>query len=253
MIQSLIFFSLYKCSSRTCSIDVTLELVRNVTSQAPPQTCWIWIPDVKNWLFGKDPNAGKDWRQREKGTTEDEMVGRHHQLDGHEFEQVPGVGDGQGRLACCSPRGHKVSDMTEWLNWPRAHPLAVSCGVTKCLSLPGLRRPQTEGLGHRTFSAKMKSHRQIRTHWSPQLSGPLSSQPSPLLRTRPADYLVYTLLIDSCPHVRMCFGSKVPAVSFTGRRALSNVFNTSESPTPPLWNETGTYFVWGMTYFMWHT
>ena len=101
-------------------------------------------------------------------------VGWHQRLNGHEFEQAPGVGDGQGRLACCSPWGHKVSDMTEWLNWPRAHPLAVSCGVTKCLSLPGLRRPQTEGLGHRTFSAKMKTHRQIRTHGSSQLSGPLS-------------------------------------------------------------------------------
>ena len=143
-------------------------------TDAEAETSILWPHDVKNWLFGKDPDAGKDWRQGEKGTTEAETVGQHHQLDGHEFEQAPGVGDGQGRLACCSPWGHKVSDMTEWLNWPRAHPLAVSCGVTKCLSLPGLRRPQTEGLGHRTFSAKMKTHRQIRTHGSSQLSGPLS-------------------------------------------------------------------------------
>ena len=77
----------------------------------------LWPPDVKNWLIRKDPDAGKDWRQEEKGTTEDEMSGWHHWLDGHEFEQDPGVGDGQGSLACCSPWGHKESDTTEWLNW----------------------------------------------------------------------------------------------------------------------------------------
>ena len=77
----------------------------------------LWPPDGKNWLTGKDSDAGKDWRQEEKGTTEDEMVGWHHRLDVHEFEQAPGVGDGQGSLACCSPWGHKESDMTEQLNW----------------------------------------------------------------------------------------------------------------------------------------
>jgi len=71
----------------------------------------------KNWLIGKDPDAGKDWRQEEKGMTEDEMVGWHHRLDGHESEQAPGVGDGQGSLACCSPWGRKELDMIEWLNW----------------------------------------------------------------------------------------------------------------------------------------
>ena len=65
----------------------------------------------------KDPAAGKDWRQEEKGMTEDEMVGWHHRLDGHEFEQASGVGDGQGNLACCSPWGHKESDTTKRLNW----------------------------------------------------------------------------------------------------------------------------------------
>ena len=74
-------------------------------------------PDAKNWLIGKDPDTGKDWRQEEKGMTEDEMVGWHHQLDGHEFEQASRVGDGQGGLACCSPWGHKESDTTERLNW----------------------------------------------------------------------------------------------------------------------------------------
>ena len=72
---------------------------------------------MKNWLIWKDPDAGKDWRQGDKGTTEDEMVGWHHQLDGHEFEPALGVGDGQGGLVCCSSWGHKESDMTEWLNW----------------------------------------------------------------------------------------------------------------------------------------
>ena len=76
----------------------------------------LWPPDVKNWLIGKNFDAGKDWRQEEKGTTEDEMVGWHH-VDGHEFEQALGVGDGQGTLAHCSPWSHKESDTTEWLNW----------------------------------------------------------------------------------------------------------------------------------------
>ena len=77
----------------------------------------LWPPDGKNWVTGKDPDAGKDWRQEEKGTTEDEMFEWHHRLDEHEFEKALGVGDGQGILECCSPWGPKESDMTEWLNW----------------------------------------------------------------------------------------------------------------------------------------
>ena len=76
----------------------------------------LWPPDVKNWLIRKDPDVGKDWRQ-EKRTAEDEMVGWHHQLNGHEFEQAPGVGDRQGRLVCCSPWGHKELNTTEQVNW----------------------------------------------------------------------------------------------------------------------------------------
>ena len=68
-------------------------------------------------LIGKDSDAGRDWGQEEKGTTEDEMAARHHWLDGRESEWTPGVGDGQGRLACCDSWGRKESDMTEWLNW----------------------------------------------------------------------------------------------------------------------------------------
>ena len=71
---------------------------------------------AKNYLIGKDPDAGKDWGQEEKGMTEDKMVGWHHRLNGHEFEQTPGDGDGQGSLACCSPWGRKELDTTERLN-----------------------------------------------------------------------------------------------------------------------------------------
>ena len=86
-------------------------------TDAEAETPILWPPDAKKWLIGKDPDAGKDWRQEEKGTTEDEMIGWHHWLGGYEFEWFPGVGDGQGRLACCSPCGHKESDTTERLNW----------------------------------------------------------------------------------------------------------------------------------------
>ena len=75
----------------------------------------LWSPDAKNWLIGKDCDAGKDWKQH-KGTTEDEMVGWHHQVNGHKFEQTLGVGDGQGSLACCTPWGCKESDTLERLN-----------------------------------------------------------------------------------------------------------------------------------------
>ena len=81
------------------------------------ETPILWPPDATNWVIWKDPDAGKDWRHEEKGMTENEMVGWHHRLNGHEFGWTPGVGDGQGGLACCSPRGHKELDTTKWLNW----------------------------------------------------------------------------------------------------------------------------------------
>ena len=84
----------------------------------------LWPPDAKNGLTRKDSDTGKDWRQEEKGTTEAEMAGWHHWLDGHKSKQASRVGDGQGSLACCSPWGHKGSDTTEWLNW--------SSGGTRC-------------------------------------------------------------------------------------------------------------------------
>ena len=79
------------------------------------ETPILWPPDVKSWLIRKDPDAGKDWGQEEKGMTEDEMVGWHHWLDGHEFAHTLGVGDGQGGVECCSPWGHKESDgLSHW-------------------------------------------------------------------------------------------------------------------------------------------
>ena len=80
------------------------------------ETPILWPPDAKSWLTGKDPDAGKDWRQEEKGTTEGGMVGWHHWLDAHEFEQVPGVDNGLCSLWCSSAWGCKVSDVTERLN-----------------------------------------------------------------------------------------------------------------------------------------
>ena len=76
-------------------------LIRRSGAETPKR----WLPDLKSWLIGKDPDAGKDWGQEEKGVTEDEMVGWHHRLNGHEFEQALGDGKGQGSLVCCSPWG----------------------------------------------------------------------------------------------------------------------------------------------------
>ena len=76
-----------------------------------------WPSDAKSWLIWNVPDAGKDWSWEEKGVTDEEMVGWHHQFNGHEFKQAPGVGDGQGSLECCRSWGHKESDMTKRLNW----------------------------------------------------------------------------------------------------------------------------------------
>ena len=106
-------------------------------TDAEAETPILWPPDVKNWLIGKGPDARKDWGQEEKGMTENEMVGWHYLLDEHEFEQAPGVGDGQGSPACYSSWGSKESDMSNWteLNW-NSHicfclqPVSVSMYVT---------------------------------------------------------------------------------------------------------------------------
>ena len=101
---------------------------------AEAETPVLWSPDAKSLRTGEDPDAGKDWRQ-EKGTTEDKMVGWHHRLDGHEFEQAPGDRKGQGSLACCSLWGRKESDPTEWLNnkslWWLSSDFQQSCSLNK--------------------------------------------------------------------------------------------------------------------------
>ena len=99
-------------SSRKTSISAVFG--RN---DAKAETPVLWPPHAKSWLIGKDSDAGKDWGQEEKGTTEDEMVGWHHQLDRYEFEWTLGVGDRQGGLACCDSWGLKESDTIEWLKW----------------------------------------------------------------------------------------------------------------------------------------
>ena len=86
-------------------------------NDAKAETPVLWPPYAKSWLLGKDSDAGRDWGQEEKGTIEDEMAVWHHQLNRCEFERTPGVGDGQGGLACCNSWGCKESDTTEWLNW----------------------------------------------------------------------------------------------------------------------------------------
>ena len=86
-------------------------------TDAEAETPILWLLDAKNWLIGKDPDPEKDWRQEEKGTTEDEMVGWHHGLNGHAFEHTLGDSGGQGSLACCSPWGRKELDTSERLNW----------------------------------------------------------------------------------------------------------------------------------------
>ena len=112
-------------------------------TDAEAETPILWLPDAKNRLIRKDPDAGKDRRQEEKGTTDYKMVGWHHQVNGHEFEQALGVGNGQGNLACCNPWGCKESDMTWWLknnkllakitgicNWPETWLLSLMAALS---------------------------------------------------------------------------------------------------------------------------
>ena len=103
----------------TVVLEKTLESPLDCKEIQPvhPKGDQSWTPDAKSWLIGKDPDAGKDWGQEDKGMTEDEMVGWHNRLNGHGFGWTLGVGDGQGGLACCGSWGHKESDTTERLNW----------------------------------------------------------------------------------------------------------------------------------------
>ena len=124
-LQEIYAFELW-CWRRLLRVPWTARPNRSILKEISPEysleglmlklKLLLWPPDVKKWLSGKDPSGGKDWRQEEKGSTEDEIVGWNHRLDGHEFEQAPGLGEGQGSLVCCSPWGCKESDMTERLN-----------------------------------------------------------------------------------------------------------------------------------------
>ena len=114
---------------------------------------FFWLPHAKSWLIGKDPDASRTWGQEEKGTTEDEMAGWHHWLDGLESKQAPGVGDGQGGLMCCSSWGHEESDMTEWLKWTKTGTVGssqprdwtwVSCIVSRCFTIWATREFRTK-------------------------------------------------------------------------------------------------------------
>ena len=95
----------------------------------------LWPPDAKSQIIGKDPDAGKDWGQEEKGMTEDEMIGWHHQLNRHESEQIPEDSEGQGSLACCNSWGHKESDPTEWLNWTEIISFFLICTLRQLIKL----------------------------------------------------------------------------------------------------------------------
>ena len=135
-------------------------------TDAEAETPILWSPDVESWLIWKDPDAGKDWGQEEKGTTEDEMVGWHHRLNGYGFRWTLGVGDGQGGLAFCGSWGRKESDTTEWLNWTEllfsfwvmfnscAPPWTVACQAPLSMGFPrqeywsGLPFPSPGGLPH---------------------------------------------------------------------------------------------------------
>ena len=111
-------------------------------TDAEAETPILWPPDAKTWLIWRDPDAGKDWRWEEKGTTEDEIVGWHHCLNGHEFEWTLGVGDGQGGLACCNSWGHRVRhDCATKLNWTEGFP-----GSSVVKNLPVMEETQFQSL-----------------------------------------------------------------------------------------------------------
>ena len=132
----------------------------------------LWPPHVKSWLIGKDSDAERDWGQEEEGMTEDEMAGWHHQLDGHEFEWTPGVGDGQGGLACCDSWCCKESDMTERWNW------LTDWMPQWVKNLPAMQEMQVESLGQKDpLEEKMATHSSIlfwKIPWAEETDGPQS-------------------------------------------------------------------------------
>ena len=101
-----------KIKSVNCKGNQPWIFIRRTDAEA--ETPILWPPDAKSQLIGKDPDAGKDWGQEEKGATEDKMVGWDHQLNGYQFEQTPGGCEGQGSLVCCSPWGHNWTQLSNW-------------------------------------------------------------------------------------------------------------------------------------------
>ena len=148
-------------------------------TDAEAEALIFWPPDVKNWLIGKDPDAGKNWRWEEKGTTEDEMVGWHHRLNGYGFGWTPGVGDGQGGLECCGSWDGKESDMTEGLNWTvndiivsqqwhhgkdHLNPLKPLLNTTSSYILPQLSQIRISDSGSRPWTDLMTNTEIILMH-----------------------------------------------------------------------------------------
>ena len=130
-------------------------------TDAEAETLILWPPDVKNWLIGKDPDAGEDWRQEEKGMTEDEMVGWHHRLNGHEFEKTLGVGDGQEGLACYRPWGRRESDTTEGLSWAGCTGSLLRCVGFSCCGAQALGIQASVVTAHRlrSWDSRAPEHR----------------------------------------------------------------------------------------------
>ena len=175
----------------------------------------LWPPDAKSLLIGKDPDAGKDWRQEEKGTTEDEMVGWHCWLNGYAFEQSPEDSEGQGSLACWSPQGCKEMDMTEWLNgskWTAQSELGESITREAVLTVwpaspyPSLSNERRQDLGTRCpkiqvmmlgshkvrpTNRPVKRPHQHKTPWFIWGPGPGLLSPEPCLASYPCHILTH--------------------------------------------------------------
>ena len=132
-----------------CSYLILAQSRRHDDAEAEAPV--LWPPQAKSWLIGKDPDAGRDWGQEEKGTTEDEMAGWHHRLDGRESEWTPRVGDGQGGLACCDSWGRKESDTTERLSWAELRGHNGSCSRIKF-------RPKPRLVMHRLADSDIYAH-----------------------------------------------------------------------------------------------
>ena len=144
--------------------DQSLIFIERTDAKA--ETLILWPPDAKNWLIGKDPDAGKDWRPKEKGMTEDEMVGWYHRLDGDEFEQAPGVGDGQGSLACWE------LDTIEQLNWTINQ---FQCWCSGTYSYPTL----WDSMGHIACQAPLSIVSSQQEYWSELPFSPPGDLPDP--------------------------------------------------------------------------